>query len=134
MHVREGAMILLHSKPGYTIEETRSSPYELLTFLGASGASGSVFLDDGESSPPGPNKILTLSAKTGEIVIQPKGQQYHVDQKLDIVTILGVSEKPRAVKVNLVSHTDWSYIAAQQKMVVNGLSVDLNNETILEWE
>ncbi|EEB88561.1 hypothetical protein MPER_13542, partial [Moniliophthora perniciosa FA553] len=56
----------------YTIEETRQGPFSLLVSLSQSGdAFGSSYLDDGLSSPPGPNTTITFMVSNKELNITP---------------------------------------------------------------
>jgi hypothetical protein len=58
VHVRDGAAILLHAAPAYTVAETRRGPFELLVTQAADGvAMGEAYVDDGESVPPTPSKV-----------------------------------------------------------------------------
>lgn len=50
VHVRSGSVILIHSKPAYSLTETRESPYGLAIYLDQNGeAKGEAVLDDGLS-------------------------------------------------------------------------------------
>lgn len=135
VHIRDHAALLLHSKPGYTTTETRKGPYSLLVSQDSRGAaSGTAYIDDGESYPPGPNRILTFQGDAHSVKISGNGT-FHIDQVLDSVTVLGVSTKPQNVVFNgrQVSTSGWTYSAPQQKLVVQGLSGDLNKALNLQW-
>ena len=132
VHVRDGSAILLHSQPAYTIEETRQGPYSLLVSQAADGyAFGTAYIDDGETVPPTPNSTLTFKAREGELTVAHHGT-FEITQKLDTITVLGV-KRPASVKLNgaLIKS---QYIEAQQKLVVQGLSIDLNNPVALTWK
>ncbi|KAJ7064072.1 glycosyl hydrolases family 31-domain-containing protein [Mycena amicta] len=136
VHVRDGAAILLHHEPAYTVEETRQGPYALLVTLSGSNskqsASGSAYVDDGVSDPPGPSRVLSFTAQSGSLRIASAGK-YSIAQKLAQVTVLGVAKKPREVIVG-GKVAKFSYAAKQQELVVSGLSVDLNKATTITWE
>ncbi|EIW75810.1 glycoside hydrolase family 31 protein [Coniophora puteana RWD-64-598 SS2] len=90
VHIRDGSALLLHAKPGYTINETRSGPYELLVSLDKGGnAFGTAYVDDGESSPPGDSRTLSFVAQGGALTISSQGG-YDIQQKLESVTVLVV--------------------------------------------
>ncbi|KAH8091383.1 glycosyl hydrolases family 31-domain-containing protein [Cristinia sonorae] len=132
VHVRDGAAILLHSTPAYTIAETREGPFSLLVTLTSAGtAFGTAYLDDGESLPPTPSKTLTFKAKKGGVTIQAHGS-FKIAQKLETVTILGV-KKPKTVNVHDRSVKGWTYVEAQQKLVLDKLHLDLNGEVSVKW-
>lgn len=133
VHIRDGAAILLHAQPAYTIEETRQGPYSLLVSQTAQGiAHGSAYIDDGISYPPGLNRILEFSTTKNEVVISSTGT-FHVEQKLQDVTVLGVSSKPKSVTVNGRSVQGWTYTAQQDKLVVANVGVDLNQPLSVKW-
>lgn len=125
VHIRDGAAILLHAQPGYTITETRASPFNLLVSLSADGrAFGSAYLDDGETVPPTPHRTLEFNSAAGTLHIASAGT-FHVTPKLENITVLG-TPKPTTVKVNGESVQSWEYMPAQEKLVVASLTLDLN--------
>ena len=132
VHVRDGSAILLHSQPAYTIEETRQGPYSLLVSQATDGyAFGTAYIDDSETVPPTPNSTLTFKAREGELTVAHHGT-FEITQKLDTITVLG-AKRPASVKLNgaLIKS---QYIEAQQKLVVQGLSIDLNHPVALTWK
>ena len=134
IHVRHGAAILMHAKPAYTIYETRKGPFALLVSQDSRNrAFGTAYLDDGDSYPPGPNRELTIMASAGEVRIKSRGS-FHVDQGLDEATVLGIPARPRSVSVNGNGVRSWEYFARQNKLVVRGLGVDLNQLVVLRWK
>ncbi|KAJ7120271.1 glycosyl hydrolases family 31-domain-containing protein [Mycena epipterygia] len=134
VHVRDGAALLLHQTPAYTIEETRAGPFALLISQSANGnAFGTTYFDDGVSDPPGPSTTVTVTARTGSVSIAAAGK-FHVAQKLGEVTILGVTKKPASVTVGSTNVKSFTYASAQQKVMLTGLSVDLNKGTTISWK
>ncbi|TDL22445.1 glycoside hydrolase family 31 protein [Rickenella mellea] len=133
VHIRDGAALLLHQKPAYTIEETRQGPFSLLVSLTKGGsASGSAYLDDGVSFPPGPSTTLTMNATKNQLTVEPKGK-FNINQKLQQVTILGVT-KPSSVTLQGKKISTFQYLAPQQKLVVQNTNVDLNKGVTLQWK
>ncbi|KAJ6556155.1 glycosyl hydrolases family 31-domain-containing protein [Mycena capillaripes] len=133
VHVRDGAAILLHQTPGYTTEETRQGAFSLLVTKSADGyAFGASYLDDGVSDPPGPSTTLTVHGSKNAVEISSTGT-FRVLQKLEVVTILGVATKPAEISVG-GKVQNFSYVSAQQKVVVSELDVDLNKGTTIEWK
>ena len=132
VHIRDGSAILLHSKPAYTIEETRQGPYSLLVSLSADGkAFGTAFVDDGVSNPLGPIKILSFMSEKGRLQIQPEGS-FNIEQRLQDITILGV-RKPKEVTYQGKLMKTWIYLAAQEKLVLNEIDKDLNVPILFAW-
>lgn len=134
VHIRDGSILLLHKTTGYTIEETRQGPYELLVSLSQSGqAFGTAFIDDGISSPPGPSTSLTFHAAGGSLSIFPKGN-FSIAQKLEQVTVLGVKKKPSSVILQGGMLSGWQFLQNQEKLVLPDIgSINLNDMTVLSW-
>ncbi|KAI0791893.1 glycosyl hydrolases family 31-domain-containing protein [Abortiporus biennis] len=122
VHIRGGAALLLHAKPAYTITETRSGPFSLLVSQTA------------KTIPPTPNTTLTFKASRGRLELSSKGT-FNIAQKLDSVTILGVSTQPKKLTVanKNLAPSDWTYLSAQQKLVLSDVDVDLNVGTVIAW-
>lgn len=134
VHIRDGAALLLHANPAYTIEETQAGPFSLLISQSASGlAHSTVYFDDGLSSPPGPSSILTLSATRNAVIAEVQGS-FKITQPLQAITVLGVASKPRAVSLNGKKLASWSYDQKRQKLVVSALKQDLNKPLSLNWD
>jgi Alpha-glucosidases, family 31 of glycosyl hydrolases len=134
VHVRDGSAILLHAKPAYTIEETRQGPYSLLISQAADGhAFGSAYIDDGVSSPPTASYHLTFAAAKGKILIRGRGS-FNVKQKLQTITVLGISSKPGGITVQGRSVMGWRFAETQGKLTITDLEVDLNKHVTIEWK
>ena len=73
---------------------------------------------------------MTFKARKGGLTISHKGN-FRVDQKLDTITILG-TEKPSRVKLN-GRQEKFEYVGDLQKLVLSGLSVDLNRPVEVSW-
>ena len=136
VHVRDGAALLLHARPGYTTAETRAGPYALLVSADAHGrAAGSAYVDDGETMPPTPNATLAFAAAPGELRLTARGD-YQVRSRLETVTVLGAGRAaPASVRVDgrEVARGDWEFDAGLERLVVSRLSVDLNEGATLTW-
>ncbi|KAJ7861406.1 glycosyl hydrolases family 31-domain-containing protein [Mycena olivaceomarginata] len=133
VHVRDGAAILLHQTPAYTVEETRQGPFSLLVTQSMDGhAFGTTYLDDGVSDPPGPSTTVTVRSSKSTVMISAEGA-FHITQKLAEVTILGVVHKPNEVFVG-DKRKAFNYAGPQQKLVISKLALDLNGHTTIEWK
>lgn len=139
VHVRDGAAILLHTTPGYTIEETRQSDYSLLVHLTPNGtASGKAYMDDGESLPPTPFKEIEFSASNGKVEMKITGD-YHVQNKLAEVTVLingyngSASRSVSSVTVAEKKWTSFAWDAQKGELMIKSLKLDLNEATMLSW-
>jgi len=137
VHVRDGAAILLHKTPGYTITETRKSDYNLLVHLSANGtASGKAYMDDGESQPPTPYRELEFAAADGKVKIKTSGK-YHVENKLSEITVLLNGEFASSLGEVTVENKSWpsfSWDSGKGKLVIHGLDLDLNTARTISWK
>lgn len=137
VHVRDGSAILLHTTPGYTIEETRQSNYSLLVHLTPNGtAGGKAYMDDGESSQPTPFREVEFSASEDKVEIQVTGD-YRVQNKLTEITILvnGASATGNVSSVMVAEQiwTSFTWDAQKGELVIKGLGLDLNKATTISW-
>ncbi|KAF5391079.1 hypothetical protein D9757_003119 [Collybiopsis confluens] len=136
VHIRGGAALLMHAQPAYTTTETRGGPFSLLVSLEShSNAFGTAYLDDGLSNPPAESRTVTFSSTANELKISSRGT-FTVDQKLEELTILGVSKKPSKVSVGgkNLQKSSWEYGTDVQELAISGVSVDLNSaETVVSW-
>jgi alpha-glucosidase len=138
--VRSGAALLLHSQPAYTTSASAAAPYSLLVSLGREGcAYGTTLIDDGETQLPddipSPSRILTFDVQDGQVAIASRGT-FGVVQPLDVLTVLGIDQAPQRVRVNgvVLPAPKWSYTPSVQRLVVSGLSIDLNERATVVWE
>jgi alpha-glucosidase len=132
VHLRDGSALLLFKEPKYTTTETAAGPFELLVHLSSDGsASGTAYIDDGISDPPGPATELAFAATNGTLAIAPAGA-FNVTSKLDTITLLGVASQPETVQVGQ-QNVNFTYDADVQRVVVSGLDVDLNTNASVSW-
>ncbi|KAI0735986.1 glycosyl hydrolases family 31-domain-containing protein [Earliella scabrosa] len=134
LHVRDGAAILLHQQPAYTIAETRAGPYALLVHQAEDGyAFGTAYIDDGETVPPTPNSTLTITARRGALTLRSSGD-YQIAEQLGEVTILGVEPTdPQQVMINGALAVNWTFDSALDTLVIHGLNVNLTQDIDVMW-
>lgn len=133
VHIRGGSALLLHANPGYTTTETREGPFSLLVSLESNEhAFGTAYIDDGVSNPPTESRNLTFSATAGQLAISSNGN-FAVEQKLQQITILGVTADPTDVSVSGMTAENWQFISELQKLVIYNLALDLNGAQIVSW-
>lgn len=134
VHIRDGSAILLHANPAYTINETRQGPYSLLVSLSSDGmATGTAYIDDGESIPPTPNRTLSFAVSEGVAAITSHGT-FKIQQKLTTITILGVHTKPKTVNVQGVPVVNVEYVEGNEKLVIHDLDQGLDNAVSIRWK
>ena len=133
MHIRDGAALLLHAEPAYTIAETRAGPFALLVSLSPEGnAYGTAYVDDGISSPPGPGTTLTFEVGSGQLRVKAEGT-FDVEQKLREITVLGVNKKPTKVFLRGRAIKSWSFIEVAEELMISGVDGDLNRPLSVTW-
>jgi alpha-glucosidase len=155
VYIRSGSVLLIHRDTGYTLTETRQSPFSLLVYLdGNNYADGCTKIDDGISYP-GKHGIrvvticltscftvvdqasLTFTASGTGLKIahdQVKGN-HQVDQPIAQVVILGVDAQPSSLSYNdkALDGLTMQYDGSLKKLVIDGLNVSLNDGGELKW-
>jgi alpha-glucosidase len=93
LYIRGGSVLPMQ-EPGYTTYESRRNPWALIVALSSQGtATGSLYVDDGESITPNATLFVEFSAKSGALSAAVTGEW--VDENpLANITILGLKSKP----------------------------------------
>ena len=144
VHIRGGSVILLRSRPGYTIQDTRKSPFKLLVSLsGDENATGWANLDDGVSvpladnaRPSGSRTELSFEAGSGRLTSKVQGG-FKIEQKLEEIVVLGVRRKPTKVTIlrRALNKNDWSFDQAKSKLAITIRGgINLNAVIAVTWE
>jgi len=110
LFVRGGHVVPLQ-EPAMTTAESRRSPWGLLVALDAGGAaSGSLYLDDGESLRPEAVTWVELTGSTSSVVARPRGN-YTDGNPLANATVMGLQDGPKTVLFNerALGSDCWSY-------------------------
>ena len=131
-----GGYVLPMQQPAMTTADARATPWSVLVALSAKGtASGSLYLDDGESLVPNATLYVELAA-TATNQLWASGRGLFVDTNpLASVTILGTAA-PRNVALNgaPVEASDVSYNATSRVLVVGGLqSMTVQGAWARDW-
>lgn len=97
-----GGSVLPMQEPKLTTREARKTPWALLVALGSTGtASGSLYLDDGESVQPNATLNVEFVVPEGENKLVVSGRGTFKDENpLANVTVLGVGSEPEDVRIN----------------------------------
>lgn len=99
VYIRGGA-VLPTQEPGYTTTDSRKNPWGLIVALAQDGsASGSLYVDDGESIEPEATLEISFAVCSGQLKVDIEGD-FKDSNALGNVTILGVSAVPAQVKLN----------------------------------
>ena len=101
-----GGNILAMQQPAMTTGDARKTGWSILAALGKDrSASGSLYLDDGESVTPHTTKTVGLDAtfyqERGTVNVYVSGEYTGLDTPLANVTILGVTQAPANGSVNI---------------------------------
>lgn len=119
-----GGSVLPMQQPALLTKDVRNSPWSLLVALGDSGsATGSVYIDDGESITPSSSLYVRFAAKSSSLATSGTGS-FQDTNALANVTILGVTSAPKKVSFNNVNieESAVNYNASSKVLVINGLS------------
>lgn len=104
-----------------TTTQARKSPWSLVVAPGVNGlASGSIYLDDGESIKQKATKVVIFSSHMGQINATVEGSYTGLDTPLANITILGVTQKPpsNVVKINGKQVATSVYKATSQTLFI----------------
>nr|POE88083.1 alpha-glucosidase [Quercus suber] len=100
VHVRGGSILPLQA-PAYTTAETRQQPYSLTVALDQhAAATGSLYLDDGESLHPNATRLVQFSYGNGILAAKSEGS-YHAAPPLSNITIAGLEAAPKHVALKV---------------------------------
>jgi alpha-glucosidase len=90
VYIRGGSVLPIQ-EPGYTTTESRQNPWGLIVALSADGeASGSLYVDDGESLEPSATLDITFAAMSGQLKVEVLGG-FKDNNTLGNVTVMGVT-------------------------------------------
>lgn len=132
--IRGGSILLLHSTPSYTTEETRNKPYALLVALSeATGtATGTAIIDDGISLSTSSLDVAFTASKSS-LKGSVSTSSYNPKQPLSNITVLGISSKPNAIKLGGKDIKVWTYESRLQRLNVTGLDILLHQPWQITW-
>ncbi|KAI6827244.1 Alpha-glucosidase [Hortaea werneckii] len=121
VYVRGGA-ILPQQEALYTTAESRNSSWSLLCALNAdSSATGSLYVDDGESVMPPATLFVDLTITNGSLLASGRGL-YEDKNPLANVTVMGVASEPTSVTLNGESVMDnVKYNGTSKVLSIKGL-------------
>ncbi|KAJ8097684.1 glycosyl hydrolases family 31-domain-containing protein [Lipomyces tetrasporus] len=135
VHVK-GGIILPAQYPAKTTYATVRNPYYLIAALDKSGtASGSLYVDDGISVNPKSSQLaFNLSGNTLSIGLSWYG--FRIGPKLDQVQILGYASgrAPTTIYLNGRRVAGAKVALSQNVLKITGLTIDLNNKSVLQWK
>ncbi|KFY44739.1 hypothetical protein V494_01348 [Pseudogymnoascus sp. VKM F-4513 (FW-928)] len=117
-----GGSVLPMQEPALTTKASRENPWAVLVALDANEvASGSLYIDDGESLVP--ESSLYVEFTTTNNTLYASGHGNYVDSNaLGNVTVLGVAEEVKEVRLNGgVVEGGWKYNAMTKVLHVTGL-------------
>ena len=95
-----GGSVLPQQEPLYTTTLSRNSPWSLLCALSKNGtATGSLYVDDGESLVPDSTLLVSFAAAGNSLSATVEGS-YADTNPLANVTLMGVLREPSAITLN----------------------------------
>ena len=111
LHIRGGSVVPMRAHSANTTTALRKQNFELLIAPGLDGsASGTLYLDDGESLEQNATSLISFSYT--EKTLKARGKfGYIPNNHIQAVKILGLAYKPNTVLLNgkKVPSTNWTY-------------------------
>jgi alpha-glucosidase len=98
-------------------------------------AYGTALVDDGETETT-LSRALVFNAHDKTLEISTSGENlFKVVQPLGVITILGIDRAPKRVRMDgmVIPTRKWVFDSAVQRLVVSGLSIDLNGRCTISW-
>ncbi|CAH1794586.1 unnamed protein product [Owenia fusiformis] len=137
LHVRAGHVIP-QQEPSLTTTESRKNPFKLLVTLDEfSHSSGELYWDDGESLNTHDRKLYTLirfKTLKNKIYSRVDMLGYKDDLlKLEQMTVFGMAQKPKQVKVKSNLHDDFYYDDSHNVLYVNKMNITLYEAFVVTW-
>ncbi|EXJ83476.1 alpha-glucosidase [Capronia coronata CBS 617.96] len=123
VYIRGGA-VLATQQMAMTTRAARNTSWSLIVAPGVDGtASGSLYLDDGESLAPNATKIVTFAAEMGSLNVTVHGNYTGLDLPLANITIMGVPRAPpdNLVRINGQPVANSTYNATSMTLFIGGL-------------
>ncbi|KAG5654020.1 hypothetical protein H0H81_008330 [Sphagnurus paluster] len=119
LHIKGGSVLPLRAKSAMTTTELRKRDFEFIVAPGTDGtASGSLYIDDGESIKQTSTTSLKLVFRNGRLSVQGVfGYQSNV--KTSRVRFLGVATLPNNVQVNGKAVAKGAYAYDRSKQVLD---------------
>ncbi|TIC03625.1 hypothetical protein E3Q18_00081 [Wallemia mellicola] len=127
VHIRGGAVLLLHSEPGMTVTETTESPFNALVTMNKNQEAGqSYWFDDGHSAFNESNTYIWFDVNSSGIKSRVDANSYDIGQPLNNVDIIGWSgSAPSSVK-NGDQDVEFEFNADTETLSLRGLNHKLN--------
>ena len=134
-----GGHVLPTQEPALTTRDSRKNPWGLLVALSAAGtASGSLYVDDGESVVQNETLFVNFVAARGALYVSPRGG-FDDRNPLANVTVMGVGSEPGKVLFNGEAIEEgWSWNGSSKVLSIKELNGVTNEgawreEWVLRW-
>ena len=90
LHIRGGSIVPMREKSGYTTTDVRTQPFQLVVALDREGkASGSLYLDDGDSIKQAATSRIEFSYAEGELTVEGEFGYTAEHNSISSVVVLG---------------------------------------------
>jgi alpha-glucosidase len=134
LYVRGGSILPMQGA-ALTTYAARQNDWALLVALDGQGsATGSLYVDDGESLVPNSTLNVAFSAANNALSSSSTGT-YQASQPLANVTILGVDTAPQSITLNGASLMGWNYNDTSRALQITGLAKSTNDGAwAQDWE
>jgi len=137
IYIRGGNVVPIQ-EPALTTRDARQNPWGLLAALSPEGtASGSLYIDDGESLVQNATLYVDFTASANALYASARGA-YADSNPLANVTVMGVERAPKTVTLNGVAVPTTNYNSSSQVLSVTGLSTATHggawsSDWVLRW-
>ena len=137
LHVH-GGNILPTQEPAMNTELARNNPYGLIIALdGEQSASGSLYLDDGDSiDPEQVGEYFELEFNLSEQILRSTVVHagFDVSGKIfNTIRLLGHYETVSLVTVNGLFHNDWSVNPVTSELLIQNMNVAIETALTVSW-
>jgi len=127
-----GGNIIPMQEPSLTTTQSRTNPFRLTVALDKNGAAtGSLYLDDGESADTSVFSLINYAAQNGTLKSTISKSNYQVTPLLQTINILGIS-KVTSVTVNGGSQS-FNYNSTSLVLNISSLSLPMLKEFTVSW-
>ncbi|KAH8669727.1 putative alpha/beta-glucosidase agdC [Tricladium varicosporioides] len=112
LHIKSGAVIPIRAESGMTTTDVRKQPFTFLVApTGLGEATGSLYLDDGDSIEQNSTSEITMSYKNKTLTIDGKFEYLAEGNSLKSITVVGLKKQPM--------NAYWSKVSSMHEEVWN---------------
>lgn len=128
VHLRGGAVILLHSAPGMTVTATTETPFNAIVTLNKNKEAGQEhYFDDGHSPFDESVTHILFNVNASGVQSRVESNTYDIGQPLNNVDILGWDAEPPTTVMNGDAQVEFDFNSDTQTLSLYDLNHKLND-------